>query len=300
MPWPQRLKWGWLVCAFLMVALSVMGIVVSVTALIRGEWSLAAGLAGAAVLFAGLGWIGIGAGGIHTIGLSRRIMECTDEYGRGIRIPTARSVALVFVVALGGAGVYGLGAAGVFYLGDSSLLLPEGRSADGNAALMGILGAVVLLVALCVGILRPRGEVRIYPSGIRRIVRRPFSPRARILDIYRDWTDIEAVIADEMVAHSGGVDVHHPMIKLRTATPIEPGARTKFDSEHDLTIMTKMYVAEPNTLFDLLRYVDENPGSRSIIGASDARELLNPPDLRTRLEIGRRKAAGGSAEGTAP
>lgn len=299
-PWPQRLKWAWLACALLMVAFSVMGIVVSATTLIRGEWSLSAGIAGAAVLFAGLGWIGIGAGGIHTIGLSRRIVGCTDEYGPGIRIPTTRAIALVLVAALAGAGVYGLGAAGVYYLGDSSLLLPEGRSADGYAALMGILGAGALLVALGVGILRPRGEVRIYASGVRRIARRPFAPSARVVDTYRDWNDIEAVIADEMVAHSGGVDVHHPMIKLRTAMPIDPRERTKFDSEHDLAIMAKMYVAEPNTLLDLLRYIHENPARRSIAGAPDARELLNPPALRTRIGMGRRSTASGTVEETAP
>ncbi|RDI24026.1 hypothetical protein DEU38_111103 [Rhodococcus sp. AG1013] len=291
-PWPQRLNRAWLACAIFMGLLSALGVGVTAKALIMGDWWAAAGALGACVLLGGLGWIGLGMGGIQAIGLSRRITDCDDLHGQGTRIPTRCAGALTFAVALGGAGVYGIVASGSYFLGSASSLLPEGRGTDGNATLLGILGLVALLAALCVIVFRPRGEVRIYSSGVSRVERRPFSLRAGTVDTYRDWGDIETVIADEMVIHSGGVDVRHPMIKLRTVDPIEPKARTKFDSDRELTILAKMYVAEPNMLFELLHRMSETPAARSIVGTPAAREALRPPRLRARLGIDRSESAG--------
>ena len=295
--WGQKLRWRWLACVFFMLALAALGIAMAVQALLEGEWAFAAGAACGALFLGGLGWTGFSAAGIDSLQLSRRIVECDDLRGRGIRVPDRMAAPLVLSLSLSGGGVYALVASVSYYVGSSSSLLPSGREEDGSATLLVIVGLIALVSGLSVGLLRPRGEIRIYPSGVRRLTRRPYSLKAKTLDTYRSWDEIEALCADEEIVQSGAVEVHHPVIKLRTFDAIESKERTKFDSERELTLMARTYVAEPNTLLDLLRRLHEQPGRRSEVASQGARELLRPPALRARLKSGRQDKNVGRSEG---
>ena len=286
---PPKRRLLWLACVGFMWTLTVIGIGVAAQALIAESWWVAAGAASGTVFLGGLGWTGLSATGLDSLYLSPRIVECDDSRGRGIRIPNRIAAPLVLSVSLCGGGVYALVASLGYYAGLSSSLLPSGREAGGSATLLGIVGLVALVSGLGVGVSSPRGEVRIYPSGVRRLTRRPSLFKTRTLDTYRSWDEIEIVCADEEVIHSGPVDVHHPVIRLRTFDPIDVKERTKFDSDRALALMARTYVAEPHTFLKLLRRLHEQPGTRPNVGCPGARELLRPPAVRTRLKSGRPK-----------
>ncbi|QKT10954.1 hypothetical protein [Rhodococcus sp. W8901] len=272
-----------------MWTLAAIGVGMAVQALIAESWLVAAGAACGTLFLGGLGWTGLSAAGLDSPKLARRIVECDDSRGRGIRVPNRMASPLVLSVSLCGGAVYALVASLGYYSGLSSSLLPSGREANSSATLLGIVGLVALVSGLCVGLLSPRGEVRIYPSGIRRLTRRLSMFKSTTLDTYRSWEEIEIVCADEEIVHSGAVDVHHPVIKLGTFDPINLKERTKFDTERALALMARTYVAEPHTFLELLRRLHEQPDLRSDVGRPGARELLRPPALRTRLKSGRKE-----------
>ncbi|MEV0946551.1 hypothetical protein [Rhodococcus sp. NPDC049939] len=257
------------------------------------ESGIAAGSAGGLILFVGLVLTTIMLAGFRWVGLSRRITRSRSEYGEGIQIPTGR-VGLVTLSAMFiGCSMYALAAVIASYSGLGSKLLPAGRDTETGRTYMVILCVGALVIATALLLFRTSTVIGIYPSGVSRDTRKRVAFSVRRFETFLSWNDIDNVVADETVVNSGSSAIHHPLIKLQNSSNIPADMLLKFDGTDEITLMAKLFVAEPNTLLSLLRFLKDNPDQRDIVAQPDAFELLTPPPLRERFRAARlaKKAA---------
>ncbi|WFR71732.1 hypothetical protein P9209_23680 [Prescottella defluvii] len=236
--------------------------------------------------FATVGLAGLG--GFRYLGLSKRIVVCHDEIGEGIEVPTRKYLVPLFV-SLAAVAVIGLAVAAGWLFGFDVGPL-EARD-SGQAKFMTACGiAALILLALFLGF-RSSTSIRLYPSGIRRIValRRLWSTRT--IDTFVSWDDIVEFQVDEQVV-GGLIEVRNPIIWLVSGMPLPGRGRLRYDETNRLRLDAHVLVAEPNVLLGLLSSLRESPDRRRALTGARARALLTPAPLRSRLR------AASSADGS--
>ncbi|RVW03195.1 hypothetical protein EF834_08430 [Rhodococcus spongiicola] len=285
--WPQSLRVAWLALAALMFMLAVVSGFSTITDIRDEEPGIAVGTAGGFILFVGLLLSTIMLSGFRWIGLSRRISRCGSEYGEGIQIPTGRAGVLSLSVMFVGCSAYALVAVIASYSGLGNKLLPAGRDTETGRTYMAVLFVGALVIATVLLMFRSSTTLRIYPGGVERFTRKRMLFSVRRSEIFLPWDNIQNVVADEIVIANGQSAVRHPIIKLQNSSNVPDRMLLKFESTHELALMAKLFVAEPNTLLSLLRFLKDSPDQRDIVARPDARELLTPPPLRERFRAAR-------------
>ncbi|RVW08207.1 hypothetical protein EGT67_17525 [Prescottella agglutinans] len=220
-----------------------------------------------------------GIAGFRYLKLSKRIAACQDTIGPGIAIPSRKHLVPILVclgsVSLGGLVV----AAGWFFGADVGPLAAQDR---GQAQFLTVFGVVALAFFAALLGFRSSKEIRLYPSGIQRMVtlRRLWSTRT--VDTFVSWDDIVEFEVDELVV-GGTIEVRNPIIWLVSGTEIPVSSRLRFDESNRLRLDAYLLLAEPNVLLGLLSSLRESPDRRRVLADAAARELLAPPPLRSRL-----------------
>ncbi|BCN63245.1 hypothetical protein RE9431_17000 [Prescottella equi] len=263
------------------VGLGAMTILVAlgaVKSVVRHEPAmLVVAVATTAMCVFGTVWFSSVAGFRH-LRLSKRIVSARDDIGSGLSIPTRRHL-ISLLVGLGSASVIGFVVAAGWFLGaDVGTLAARDRGQAHFLTAGAIFAGVLFVVVLG---FRSSTSIRLYPSGVRRIVTLHRLWSTRTIETFVSWDDIDEFVADEQVV-GGTVEVRNPVIWLVSRTAIPEGSRRRFDAPNRARLDAHLLVAEPNVLLALLSRMRESRPLRASLAEAEAPALLTPTPLRVR------------------
>lgn len=282
--WPQSVSYAGLAVSAVATACIFLGVDAVAEGINEHETVMAVGFAAFTLMMTLLLPVGIRLAGFRRIRRSARISTAPTTHGTGVSIPTGRSV-LLLIAALGCVAVAGLvtSASWHFELGESLFLASRDDQAGANV--MGAFGAVALLCAVFLLTFRSPAVLLLTPSGVEHHERRYRGFRSTNVDGVAAWSDIIAIEPETLIVRSNGPDVHNPQVRVT----YRGGDSSQMDSvaERDFLIQAHLMVAEPNTLYSLMKHMDEHPEDRDLLAREDAVQLLTPPPLRERFRAAR-------------
>lgn len=286
--WPQNFRVTWVAMSLVFAIMVLVGIYLLLEAWSTRRFGIMAGFGALTISFAMISTVALSRSGIRSIGLSRRIQIYTNAtHGRGIVIPSARGGLVILITLLVGVGLYGILASAAQIIHTTESLLPAGRDSSSGALIAGAFGITALILAILVFVVSSPSKLGIHPDGILRTSSRWRSMRRTNVSTFVPWDRITDVVADALVADTGWVVVHNPMIKLTLNEDLPSDVRTRYDGDRQIAIQAYTLSAEPNTLLALIFHLHENPDDRKLIDNADAVELLRPPPLFERFRSAR-------------
>ncbi|NKT42187.1 hypothetical protein GS676_04800 [Rhodococcus hoagii] len=204
--------------------------------------------------------------GFRHLRLSKRIVSARDDIGSGLSIPTRRHL-ISLLVGLGSTSVIGFVVAAGWFLGaDVGTLAAQDRGQARFLTAGAIFAGVLFVVVLG---FRSSTSIRLYPSGVRRIVTLHRLWSTRTIETFVSWDGIDEFVADEQVV-GGTVEVRNPVIWLVSRTAIPEGSRRRFDAPNRARLDAHLLVAEPNVLLALLSRMRESRPLRASLAEAEA------------------------------
>ncbi|NLE81838.1 MAG: hypothetical protein GX610_20110 [Rhodococcus sp.] len=192
---------------------------------------------------------------------------------------------LLLSAALASVAVGSLLAWSSWHLGLGGALFPASRDNSSGANFMGIIGVVALLITVGLLAFRSPSDLQLTPSGVTRHVRRHRGFKVTDVNNFAAWTDITAITPETQVVSSGPSDIHNQLIRVTFRGA--DASQTDATVEQDFLIQAHLLVAEPNTLYSLMKHMQEHPEDRNLLAREDAAGLLTPPPLRDRFRAAR-------------
>lgn len=284
--WPQQLRPIMLMGSVGMAAVAALGITTAAEGWRSGDTLSATGYGGGSLMMALLSVVMLREAGFRYIGLSRKIRPLQDPvHGSGVAIPTSRMLFPVLIAALIATAGYGVASSVGWFSGIDESLLPDGRNSRAGAIYMAVLAVSAVALALFLASIRIDTVLSIYSDGVERYSLRRILLSNKKSRIFVGWQDITHI-------HGGTTDsLQHPGIDIHTDSALSENRRTPHDGEHKIAFMAHVLVAEPNTLFALLKRLHENPDERKLLSEPNATELLRPPPLLERFRSARGQKA---------
>lgn len=149
-----------------------------------------------------------------------------------------------------------------------------------GAAVLGIFSLTLFILSL---IIRTPTSLEIYPNGIYLAVRRHIPFFTSTTEQVIEWDHIESITPALYSGPNSKSPTGHPVIRIGgVIVDTRTGEKTS-----ELDVPTYRLIGEPNTVYGLLRFLQENPDQRHLLSDVDSVELLRPPPLLERFRISR-------------
>lgn len=281
--WPQRLRYVAVAGLVLLIGVCGIGVLGVVNGLQQNDALMTAGSVTFSLMILIVSCIIVRLAGFRWVSLSPRISIGPTKYGIGVRIPTGRST-LVLVTLLASGAALGIVTATSWYLGLETLL-PASRDNQAGANVMGIFGVIAFLFTIFLLTFRSPAVLQLTQSGVAHHVRRHRGLRIANVDDFAAWSSVTAITPETLIVNTGQSEEHNPQIRVTYRG--SGSSHSDPAEEQDFLIQAHLMVAEPNTLYSLMKHMHEHPEDRHLLAEESAVQLLKPPPLRDRFRAAR-------------
>ncbi|APA97250.1 hypothetical protein [Nocardia seriolae] len=198
------------------------------------------------------------------------------EYGAGVVFSARRGFA-VLALCLAGTAVFFSAAWLDSLLGvHDDGLLPASKDNSGGATLAAVLAVLMLGCIVVLGSFYIRQTVELYPTGIRRIMVRPFLRRHD--EHFLAWDDISSIDLTVIEQPTYGGTSQQRLIQIGTGTP-RLVQYPKFDRPDSVALIGSLLGCPAEQMLATLQYLKAHLEHRALLARQDATTWFTRPGV---------------------